>query len=385
MKKRILFLPLFAIILSTGFVNAQGNKNKLSANVTRTSVVKLGADEVFDYSENCIDLGSSLDHISFIVTKRAGNSTQCYTYKNGSRTPVACPNTNGNSGCHASLQCSYSPLREVDINSDEFKKYVTNETEAHAIQQPAITDEQLKMMATYMTPAQIAEVKKQLAEAQKQTANQSYSTIKSSSISFNGKKYGPYKMVQKLYLTQDGKNFFSIVTEEKPGNSTEGQNKMITSASAKTLLLGDFDSPTSCIASANNSDFGFVALSMTSQKYVIKVASGKTYEVPMTEGFSGAWFSNPGNHIIYLSQTKIYRDGQLVKTFNYGEYSNACDLFVGANGSSVTQIKDNKISFADGDHFEYPLKVSIIDSGGKPYYKWLAYENNEVVVYQKPY
>ncbi len=34
-------------------------KNKLSANVTRSVAVKLGSDEVFDYGENCIDLGSS--------------------------------------------------------------------------------------------------------------------------------------------------------------------------------------------------------------------------------------------------------------------------------------------------------------------------------------
>jgi len=358
------------------------NKNKLGANVTRTVVVKLNAEESFDYGENCIDLGSSVDQISFILSKQNGSSSQCYSYKSGTRTPIACP-TGDNSGCHASLQCSYSQLKEIDMNSDEFKKYVINETESHSIQQPTVTDEQMKAMAAYMTPEQLAEVKKQLAEAQKQTAGKSYSTIKSSSISFNGKKYGPYKLVQKLYLTQDGRNFFSIVAEDK-GNS-QSQNKMITSASTKTLVLGDMDSPVLGFASPDNSDFGYVALGLSTQKYVISVASGKNYQLEMTSGFNAAWFSAMGNHVIYLTNDKLYRDGQLIKTFAAGDSAYPCELFVNADGTGVTQVKDNKIFFADGDYFEYPLKVSVIYSGGKPYYKWLAFENREVVVYQKPY
>jgi len=124
--------------------------------------------------------------------------------------PYSMPAEN-NSGCQTSLQCSYSELKEIETNSEEFKKYVTNETESHSIQQPTITDEQLKMMATYMTPAQLEEVKKSVAEVKKKTENQSYSTIKSSTITFNGKKYGPYKVMQRLFLTADHKNFFAIV------------------------------------------------------------------------------------------------------------------------------------------------------------------------------
>jgi hypothetical protein len=357
-------------------------KNKLSANVTRSSVVKLAADEIFDYSENCIDLGASLDQISFILSKQSGNSSQCYTYKNGTRTPVACPN-GSTSGCQTVLQCSYSALTELEMNSDEFKKYVINDTESHSIQQPTITDEQMKAMAAYMTPEQLAEVKKGLAEAQKQTAGKSYSTINSSSITFNGKKYGPYKMVQKVFLTADRKNFFAVVMEDK-GNS-QGQNKIITSASTKIMVLGDMDSPISCFTSADNSDFGYVALGLSSQKYVIGVVSGKSYQVEMNSGFNTAWFSSIGNHVIYLTQDKLYRDGQLIKTFAEGNSANPCDLFVNADGTGVTQIKNNTISFADGDYFEYPLKVAIVYINGKPNYKWMALENKEVVVYQKPY
>jgi hypothetical protein len=362
---------------------SQPNHHKLSANVTRSVLVKLNADEIFDYSENCIDLGAALNQISFIVTKRVGSNTQCYAYRNGTRTSVACP-TGSNSRCQTSLQCSYSALRELEMNGDEFKKYVANETESHTIQQPTITDQQMKMMAAYMTPVQLEEVKKNLAEAQKQTANQSYSTIKSSTITHNGKKFGPFQQVVKFCLTADGGNFYAIVGERKEGNSAQMQNKMITSSSDKTIALADFDTPLSCLASSDNSDFGYVAMGTAGQKYLITTSSGKAYDMPLSGGFGGAWFSDTGNHLIYLSQSQLYRDGQVIKTFTDNVYVKACDLFVSSDGTGVTIIKDNIVSFADGDHFEYPLKIIITTLNGKSYYKWLALENQEVVVYEKP-
>jgi hypothetical protein len=362
---------------------SQPNKNKLGPTVTRSVVVKLGTDETFDYSENCIDLGASMDQVSFILSKQNGNSLQCYAYKNGTRTPVACP-TGSNSGCQTSLQCSYSALKEIQMNEDEFKKYVSTETDAHTFQAPTISDQQMKMMAAYMTPAQIDELKKNMAEAQKQNG-QTYSTMKSNTIAFNGKKYGPYKLVSKFYLTPDGLNFYAIAGESKDPKSSQIQNKLITSASARSIILGDYDSPLLCFASHDNAEFGYVAFGSSGQKYVVKVSSGKTYEMPITSGFSGAWFSAAGNHVLFLSQTELSFDGQVIKTFANDEYPKACDLFVSSDGKGVTVIKDNKVSFADGDYFEYPLKMAIVNVAGKPYYKWLALENNEVVVYQKPY
>jgi len=368
---------------SSSSTGTSSSKNKLSANVTRSVVVKLGTDEIFDYSENCIDLGSSLDQISFIISKQNGNSMQCYAYKNGTRSPVACP-TGSNSGCQTSLQCSYSELKEIEMNEDEFKKYVSTETDSHTFQAPTISDQQMKMMAAYMTPAQIDELKKSMAEAQKQNG-QTYSTMKSNTITFNGKKYGPYKLVSKFYLTSDRRNFYAIAGESKDPNSSQIKNKMITSASAKTISLGDYDSPVSCLASHDNAEFGYVAFGSSGQKYVVTVSSGKTFELPLTSGFSGAWFSATGNHVLFLSQTQLYLDGQVIKTFANDEYPKACDLFVSSDGKGVTIIKDNKVSFADGDYFEYPLKIAIVNVGGKTYYKWMALENKDVVVYQKPY
>jgi len=107
--------------------------------------------------------------------------------------------------------------------------------------------------------------------------------------------------------------------------------------------------------------------------------------VPLAGGFDKAWFSAIGNHVLYLSQNQLYRDGQGIKTLPMAPMLNLATCLWPPMGKGVTVIKDNTVSFADGDYFEYPLKISIVNSGGKPYYKWLALENKEVVVYQKPY
>ena len=157
------------------------NQNKLSANVTRSVVIKLNEDEVFDYSENCIDLGASLNQVSFIVTRQVGGSTQCYTYKNGTRTPVACP-TGSNKGCQSSsLQCSFSELRNVEANGDEIKKYVTDQTTTNKIQMPKFTTDQIKMMEAAMTPKEKAEFEQTLKDAAKEE-NKSYTVVNLSLI-----------------------------------------------------------------------------------------------------------------------------------------------------------------------------------------------------------
>ena len=354
-------------------------KNKLSANVTRTVVVTLSADETFDYSENCIDFGSSLNQVSFIVNKRTSNGTQCFSYKNGSRTPVTCPNADTN--CGGTMQCNQYKLLDVSLTSDEGKKYVVTKTETHSVATPAISDEQMKQMSAYMTKEQLETVKKQMAEAAKQTQGKTYETPVNSSISFKGKQYGPFKQVSQFFLTPEGKNFYAVVTEDSKGEMTLAY-RMISSASSSTLSAPGLAPPSLCFAAPDQSEFGMYVMD-NDQKFVILTSSGKTYSMGQ-EQVSAVWYA--GNHVIALTTnyawTKVYRDGQLLQTFNDGSHD-PCNLFVTPDGK-ITEIKDNTISFGDGDYFQFPLKVALINSGGKTYFKWLALEDREIVVYQKP-
>ena len=405
MKTKSLFV--IAIASSTSFASAQGllnkvkskatqeinkleqsaaskpsstpNGNKLSGNVTRTVAVNLRQGESFDYSESCIDLGASVNQISFIVNSGFGDKKQCFSYKNGIRTPVTCPS---NTDCGSSLQCSYQKLRQIELESDEAKKYIVDETETHNLSQPTISDQQLKMMSAYMSKEQIEQVKKQMAEAQKQTANQTYSTVKSRTIQFNGKSFGPYSQLSQFYLTSDNKNFYAATVEiDQAMNYTY---KIITSASAAVITIPGMMPPMSCIASGDNSEFAAMVAN-NEGKYHLLTSKGKSIEIPDVSSFQGAWYSFSGAHLMMLFKNSLSYDGQVIKTLEPNTSYDPCNLYVGADGKSVTSIKDNVISFGDGDRFEYPLKIAVVNNAGRVYFKWLALENQEVVVYQKPY
>ncbi len=348
--------------------------NKLSANVTRSVAVTLGSDENFDYQENCIDLGTSLNQVSFIVTKQTGNTTQCFTYKNGIRTAVACP-TGSTTNCQTALQCASYSLRET--KDDEYKKYITTETKTNTVQVPKLTDAQVKAMQAYMTPAQIEEYNKAMKEAAK-PENQSYTTVVGSTIHFNGKQYGPFKMINKFMLTPDAAAFYAEVMED----DTHPNYKIISSATTKTI--SNAVPSLAFFASADNTEFATYGLSVEDQKYSITTSSGKSTVVDVSV-FHGAWFTPVGNHLITYVKDELLLDGKVIRTFEANSNYDPCNLYVSSDSKGVAIVKDNKISFPDGDYYQYPLKMAIVNIAGQTYFKWLALENREVVVYQKPY
>jgi hypothetical protein len=237
-------------------------------------------------------------------------------------------------------------------------------------------------MSAYMTKEQMEQVKKQLAEAQKQTANQSYSTVKSRTVQFNGKKYGPYSQLSQFYLTPDAKNFYAVTLDID--QAMHYTYRVISSASAATITIQGMTPPMSCAAAADNSEFAVVTIN-DQGKYHILTSQGKTIEIPDAGNFRDVWYSSVGNHLMILSGNNLSYDGQVIKTFDNSYSIEPCNLYVASDGKGVTSIKDNVISFADGDRFEYPLKIALVNGGGKMYFKWLALENQEVVIYQKPY
>lgn len=369
-------------VVSPGSQDTKANKNKLSANVSRNVVLKIGANESIDYSESCITLGASINQVSVITRdiKENGNM-QCFRYENGTRTAVSCQNPVRDCS-HSSLQCSYNKLRSLELDSDEAKKFIVDETESHSIAVPAISDQQLKMMSAYMTKEQIDEMKKTMAEAQKQTAGKNYTVVKSRSIKFNGKTYGPFNQLSQFYLTPDSKNFYAVVVEASQGGSNLNY-KVISSGSNATIPIAGMIAPLSCIAASDNSEFA-ILVPTNEMKYQVLTSKGKTIDVGDMSRFGGVWYTPAGNHFALLANNQLSVDGKVLKTFD-GVAPEACDLFVTADGKGLTTVINNVLSFADGDYFEYPMQIALVNVNGKLNYKWLAFENQEIVVYQKPY
>lgn len=240
-----------------------------------------------------------------------------------------------------------------------------------------MTDEQLKQMSAYMTKEQMDEVKK----AMKQASSQSLSIVESRTINFNGKKYGPYKLINPFYLTADGKHFYAVISE----SDAQPNYKVITSASNATISTGSMMPPLSVFAAPDNSDFAIYTITPETQTYKVITSMAKLYKINEPGWFHGAWFTASGNHLVIYEKETLSIDGNVVRTFEPNTTYEACDLFVSSNGKGVAVVKDNSISFPDGDYFQYPLKMALVHNGGQNYIKWLALEDRQVVVYQKPF
>ncbi|MBS1556380.1 MAG: hypothetical protein JSU09_15780 [Bacteroidetes bacterium] len=336
--------------------------NKLSANVTRTVVTTLNEGERFDYQESCIDLGSSLNQIEFVL--RSGG--KCFSFKNGTRTPIPCPS----GGCASKPNCSYQVLRRVSAD-EEVNKYLVKEAGTPQ-QMPGLSAEQLKMMESMMTKEQIAEMKKSMAEGQKAMQESNFML----SINFGGKKYGPYKFID-FYLNSNNKIFCAVVGDESYNY------KVISSVSTKSIDLKQNLPASPPLISPDGTEFGQVIINPQTQQNELLTASGKKYTVSGTYGNQKAWFTL-GNHVANLSDTQLFLDGKAVKTFENAMNIEPCDVFVGADGKSVTTIVENKILFADGDTYAYPMALGIYKEASGNFFKWLALEGKELVLYKKP-
>ncbi|MCA4897243.1 MAG: hypothetical protein ACK514_08260 [Bacteroidota bacterium] len=348
---------------ATGNTNtASSNQNKLSANVTRTPITTLNQGEVFDYQESCIDLGSSLNQIEFVL--RSGS--KCFSFKNGTRAPIPCPS----GGCASKPNCSYQVLRRVSAD-EEVNKYLVKEAGTPQ-QMPGLSAEQLKMMESMMTKEQIAEMKKSMAEGQKAMQESNFML----SINFAGKKYGPYKFID-FYLNSNNKIFCAVVGDESYNY------KVISSVSAKSIDLKQNLPASPPLISPDGTEFGQVIINPQTQQSELLSASGKKYTVSGTYGNQKVWFTL-GNHVANLSDTQLFLDGKAVKTFENAMNIEPCDVFVGTDGKSVTTIVENKILFADGDTYAYPMALGIYKEASGNFFKWLALEGKELVLYKKP-
>jgi hypothetical protein len=245
-------------------------------------------------------------------------------------------------------------------------------------------DDAVKMAEAAMTPEEKADFEKEI-KAQKaerdgkgiSTKGMNISIPESQTINFNGKSYTVYS-VSKFYLSPDNKHFYAEVLEDK----TSKESKIITSASP-TFIKSSFPI-TELFASPDNSEFAVYRMTLD-QKYEVTTSKGKTYPASDLRTFNGAWYSPMGNHIVIYSSNDLYLDGVLVKKLEENAQIKPCDLFISPDGKEVTIKKGNMLYFNDGDFFQFPLQVALVNVGGKSYFKWLALENNELAAYQKPY
>ena len=228
-------------------------------------------------------------------------------------------------------------------------------------------------------------------------------------IKFNGKTYGPYKMVTAMHVPAD-KSWFvaltmnaemktTIVSSDYPPQPVDGAvDHLQASISGKQYLVpvkeGEGIDP----------DLMKIDFSKMSQDQLIKFMQeqeekkkkagppkayiyangGKKFGPYPTSSISGnnpAFCKTGGGNWYMVIDNALYINGMLIKKYSYDEISiNTCNVWLSADGKKYALTSYNKVLFSDGASFKNPIKLEAENKDGKTILKWISLENEKDLV-----
>jgi hypothetical protein len=335
MCKNFLFaIGLFIMLFPINSIAQTGIEKKI--------IATLGPGENIANGENCFLLNKDPESISFVTVVNESSGKQYYCYgKDGKKTgPVKQPDV------AYWAECADEKMEDCIPNDDP----------------------------------NVPEMEK-------------YLDYSDGSISFQGKKYGPFGQIVSFFLSSDGQNFYAVAL------NSEMKILFIDNAGRKVELIGIPDqviiSPDGEKAFANVkgsiNPFDPEALQkmmnnpeeMNNPKINLIGIDGSKYGPYTSDSFSDAWFLPSGQLVIYAN-SEISLDGKVL--FKSEEYISKCDIWISNNGKDYAWANYEYLMFSDGKKFVAPLVIRYVEAGGKGFLKWISLEDGKsMVFYKKPF
>lgn len=226
-------------------------------------------------------------------------------------------------------------------------------------------------------------------------------------IQFNGKKFGPYAMVNAFHPYPDNSGFvalvadnnfkFSLATADKPLQPLEGSSPTLTiSSTGKNYLVTARENHGMSAAEAIKIDY-----SKMTQEELIKMAQDqetkiknagppKAYIYTKSQKFgpfpadqlsdNNPAFCKTGDDNWYMVlENNLYINGVKTKELS-DEIDGTCKVWISGDGKRYALITYDKIIFSDGNSYEAPLKISFETKTGKSVLTWISLENEKELV-----
>jgi hypothetical protein len=299
-------------------------------------IATLGPGETIASGENCFLLDKNPDVISFVTVTGSGSSKEYYCYGNdGKKTgPVKKPDESYWAGCNDNVIDNCIP--NENPKTGEVEKYVDFGT---------------------------------------------------GTVSFQGKKFGPYGQVLMFYLSQDEQSFYAVALSaemkifffDKTGRKVELINLpeeiIISPDGSKALAkingsINPFD-PEAMQKMMDNPE------EMNNPKINLFGIDGKKYGPYTPDEFSDAWYAPSGQLVVY-SNHEVSLDGKVL--FRSDDNISPCDIWLSKSGTVYAWADYENIHFSDGLKFVAPLAIKYIDGQ----LKWISLEEGKhVVLYKK--
>lgn len=323
------------IVLFTGFTML----NSIAQPVIEKKIIAtLGPGETLANGENCFILDQSPESTSFVTVVKSGSEKQYFCYgQDGKKVgPVKQPDESYWAACA--------------------DKTVDN----------CMSDDQTNLagMEKYIAP--------------------------DGSITFQGKKFGPYGQLILFNMSSNEQYIYAIALSSemkmlyfdntgRKVDVTGMPEQIIISPDGKTSYikvkgtLNPFD-PEAMQQMINNPE------ETNNPKVFLIGIDGNKYGPYSASSFSDTWFTPSGQWIIY-SDSEIFLNGKSL--FKVSEYVSDCDIWISKSGTDYAWANYEKIFFSDGKSFTAPIVISYVFTDGKGYLKWISLEDQKNLTFYK--
>ena len=233
-------------------------------------------------------------------------------------------------------------------------------------------------------------------------------------VKFNGKQYGPYRMISNFYVSPD-KTWFVAVTintemkyamlaNDGVSRPLDGTVKYLqVNASGKKYLVVTVKSIDDEIA-AEYSKIDFSKMNNDQMMAIVNKMDEKKKNAGPPEMFiysnGGKKFgpfpagsvnsNNPsfpktgGENWVMIIDGDLYINGTKTAHLDDEYGISNCDLWLSPDGKRYALSNYQKIIFSDGKEYPAPLKIDIENSGSGVVFKWISLENEkDIVAYSK--
>jgi hypothetical protein len=330
--KRIRFIS------SSLFVALLALNSPAQTGIEMRVIATLGPGETLAHDEDCFILDKNPESISFVTVVKNGNERQYYCYgKDGRKTgPVKSPD----------------PSYWADRGDKVVDNCMVN------------NDANMAGYEKYMSP--------------------------DGSITYEGKKYGPYGQPILYNMSADEKRLYAIaLSADKKMTYFDNTGQKVEITGMPEQIIISPDGKTSFVkvkGSLNPFDPDAIQKMINdpeetnNPKVFLIGIDGNKYGPFSASSFNDTWFTPSGQWIMFIN-SEIYLDGKVL--FKTDGYVSKCDIWINEAGDDYAWANYENIIFRNGTKFTAPLVIESVVENGKGYLKWLALEKGKDLVFYK--
>lgn len=304
-------------------------------NVESTTIYQLAEGERIDYRESRIMIGSGNKISGLVIVDKTGSR---YVVENG-------------------VKKGPFPAKSVPLD------FLKRDNDAKESEQAYDANEMINIYQNYV----------------KSDDDKSY-------IQFNGKKFGPFSLLEAMKVNQQKTKFVALVSNDI---SDDQKEKYLINQDGKKVLISKSAQLTGqMVVSPTFSDAAFWGMDIAESysggplKTVFATLNGQKEII--TPQLNGVWY-DPNGNLITFNDKALFLNGKQIRETGSSINSSWKDIWVNGNGTAWVALIENKLIFSSGESVDDGFNIKSVNQNGKTVINWIAVskQSHAIVSYSK--